>query len=143
MLDEIQNVENWALVVRRFFDTKKIQIYLTGSSAKLLSKEIATSLRGRSISIEIWPYSFSEYMKANHIQYESGLLGQKNQDFLFHYLRNYIEQGGFPETTGVIVANSRQILQDYTELVIMRDIVERYNITNISRKIQSFIRIIG
>lgn len=132
MLDEIQNVENWALVIRRFFDTKKVQIYLTGSSAKLLSKEIATSLRGRSIAIEIWPYSFSEYLKANQIQYEKGMLGQKDKDFFLHYLKNYIEQGGFPETTGTQSADRRQVLQDYTELVIMRDIVERYNITNIS-----------
>ncbi len=132
VLDEIQNVENWALVIRRFFDTKKVQIYLTVSSSKLLSKEISTSLRGRSFSIEIWPYSFDEYLTANQIQPKSDLLGKKEQDFLLHHLQNYIEQGGFPETTAISISERRQLLQDYTELVIMRDIVERYNITNIS-----------
>ena len=54
-LDEIQNVEGWPMVVRRFHDTKNVELFLTGSSAKLLSKEIATSLRGRSLAVEIWP----------------------------------------------------------------------------------------
>ena len=57
-LDEVQNVEGWPVVLRRILDTKNIQIYVTGSSAKLLSKEIATSLRGRSLAIEILPYSY-------------------------------------------------------------------------------------
>ena len=57
--DEIQTVENWPMVIRRLHDTKNAEIFLTGSSAKLLSKEIATNLRGRSLAIEIWPYSFS------------------------------------------------------------------------------------
>jgi len=132
VLDEIQNVENWALVIRRFFDTKKVQIYLTGSSAKLLSKEIATSLRGRSFAIEVWPYSFSEYLTANQIEHPPEWFGKKEQDVFLQHFQNYLEQGGFPETTGVATAERRRILQDYTELVIMRDIVERYNITNIA-----------
>jgi predicted AAA+ superfamily ATPase len=61
-LDEVQIVEGWPLVVRRLLDTKEVDIYITGSSAKLLSKEIATSLRGRSSSIEIQPYNFQEYL---------------------------------------------------------------------------------
>lgn len=131
-LDEVQNIEDWALVIRRFFDTKKIQIYLTGSSAKLLSKEIATSLRGRSIPIEIWPYSFQEYLSAQNINLEPGLRGQKTQDILLKHLKLYIAHGGFPETIGTQLIDQRQLLQDYTELVIMRDIVERHSVTNIS-----------
>ena len=57
-LDEIQNVEDWPIVIRRFHDSKQVEIFLTGSSAKLLSKEIASNLRGRSLSTEIWPYGF-------------------------------------------------------------------------------------
>jgi predicted AAA+ superfamily ATPase len=129
-LDEIQNVERWSLVIRRFFDTKKVKIYLSGSSAKLLSKEIATELRGRSIATEIWPYSFQEYLLANKIEFTGTLLGQKNRDFLLDALRSYLFHGGFPETIALPKIQSRQILQDYVELVIMRDIVERYNIQN-------------
>lgn len=131
-LDEIQNVEEWPRVIRRFLDTKNVQIYLSGSSAKLLSKEIATSLRGRSVATEIWPYSFSEYLLANKIHIEKGLLGQKKQDFLAKYLQDYILHGGFPEAMNLQPADRRQLLQDYTELVSMRDIVERHKITNIS-----------
>ena len=65
--DEIQNVDQWEMVIRRYFDAKKVEIYLTGSSAKLLSKEIHTSLRGRSFPIEIWPFIFEEFLSANHI----------------------------------------------------------------------------
>ena len=68
-LDEVQNIPDWHLVVRRFFDSKNVQIYLTGSSAKLLSKEINTTLRGRSLATEIFPYSFGEYLSAHNIPY--------------------------------------------------------------------------
>jgi len=61
-LDEIQNIEGWELFVRRIYDTLNIQIYITGSSSKLLSSEIATSLRGRTITYEIFPFSFKEYL---------------------------------------------------------------------------------
>ncbi|MBY0545301.1 MAG: ATP-binding protein [Gammaproteobacteria bacterium] len=132
-LDEIQQVDDWPLVIRRFFDTKKIKIYLTGSSARLLSKEIASSLRGRSLSTEIWPYSFNEYLSAYHMTWDKKhLVSDKIQHKLQEYLRNYFIQGGFPETIGLPVDKQRQLLQDYVEVVLMRDIIERYNITNIS-----------
>ena len=68
ILDEIQNVPQWEITIRHFLDTKKVNIKLTGSSAKLLSKEIATSLRGRSIATEMWPFSFKEYLIAQKIE---------------------------------------------------------------------------
>jgi predicted AAA+ superfamily ATPase len=131
-LDEVQNIENWSLVIRRFFDTKKVKIYLSGSSAKLLSKEIATELRGRSIATEIWPLSFQEYLNAKKIHLSGRLLGQQHYDLLFKHLQNYILAGGFPETIPLSQVESRQILQDYVELVILRDIVERHKIQNIT-----------
>lgn len=131
-LDEIQNVDDWAMVIRRFFDSKKIQIYLTGSSAKLLSKEIATSLRGRAINLEIWPLSFEEYLCAHQVKPEEELFGQKSRDLLLEHLQNYLHQGGFPETIFATESDRRQILQSYVELVIIRDIVERYEIKNIA-----------
>jgi uncharacterized protein len=130
-LDEIQNVADWSLVVRRFYDSKNVDIYLTGSSAKLLSKDIATALRGRSIASEIWPYSFSEYLKARAIALEGNLLSQKIQDVLMQQLKLYLFQGGFPETTHMDDQYRRQVLQDYVELVILRDIIERYAVKNI------------
>ncbi len=130
-LDEIQNVAEWSLVVRRFYDSKNVDIYLTGSSAKLLSKDIATALRGRSIATEIWPYSFNEYLRARTIFLEGNLLSQKIQDVLMQQLKLYLFQGGFPETTHMDDQYRRQVLQDYVELVILRDIIERYAVKNI------------
>ncbi len=98
-LDEVQNVTDWQLVVRRFFDRKKVQLYLTGSSAKLLSKEIATSLRGRSLSVEVWPYDFSEYLGAHNIVIPDQAFGQKTFDIMYKHLLGFISKGGFPGCT--------------------------------------------
>ena len=70
--DEIQNVENWTNWVRRIYDTKKnVKIVLTGSSSKLLSREIATNLRGRILNKEILPMSFKEYLRFNKIPFNN------------------------------------------------------------------------
>ncbi|MCB1828453.1 MAG: AAA family ATPase, partial [Coxiellaceae bacterium] len=98
-LDEVQNAGEWALVIRRFFETKNVEIYLTGSSAKLLSKEIATSLRGRSLATEIWPYSFKEYLVAHNHEIPSGMMSQRTFDQLKQQFNQYLLTGGFPEIT--------------------------------------------
>jgi uncharacterized protein len=129
-LDEIQNVEEWPQVVRRFHDTKNVEIFLTGSSAKLLSKEIATSLRGRSLATEIWPYSFKEFIKAQKLTINTSLYDKKTQDRLMKAFQLYLSTGGFPEVTFYPVDVRQQTLQEYIDLVIYRDIVERHRISN-------------
>lgn len=131
-LDEIQNVKDWPLVVRRFFDTKKIKIFLSGSSAKLLSKEIASALRGRSLATEIWPYSFSEFLQFREKALPTPPFGKKVRDQLAKELSTYLQHGGFPEVQTMDTENRIRILQDYVNLVVLRDIVERYEISNIS-----------
>src|SRR3989338_5529016 len=96
-LDEIQNVEDWAVTVRRFFDTKKVKIFLSGSSSKLLSTEIATSLRGRSLATEMWPFSFSEFLFAKKENPIKKPVGKKGLDYLRMFFYDYLDQGGFPE----------------------------------------------
>lgn len=128
--DEIQNVSNWPLVIRRLHDTKNVEIFLTGSSAKLLSKEIATSLRGRSLAIEIWPYSFHEYMRANHISIDQSLYDKRTQDKLKLAFRDYLSTGGFPEVSSFEKDVRQMTLQDYLDVVIYRDIIERHDIKN-------------
>lgn len=130
--DEIQNVKDWPIVIRRFFDTKKVAITLTGSSAKLLSKEINTRLRGRSLSTEIWPFSFHEFLNGKNEPLPSDNMGKKSYDNYYHQLKNYLLLGGFPETLNIPYDTHRQILQDYVNVVVMRDIVERYNVTNVT-----------
>lgn len=131
-LDELHNVDGWERVIRRFFDTKKVQMYLTGSSAKLLSKEIATSLRGRSIAVEVWPYSFSEYLKTHELTPSEKHYTQRVHDHLHQALLAFIKTGGFPAVQTLPPYAHREILQQYLESVILRDVIERYNITNIN-----------
>lgn len=130
-LDEVQNIEDWALVVRRFLDNKNVQIFLTGSSAKLLSKEIATSLRGRSLSVEVWPYSFSEYLESHFLTTSNSPLGRPSLDMRRSYFMNYLTIGGFPGVQNLNFHERLETLQGYVESVILRDIIERHKISNI------------
>lgn len=129
-LDEVQNVPDWHLVVRRYFDSKKVQLYLTGSSAKLLSKEIATSLRGRSLSLEVYPFDFSEYLISHDVAFDSETLGQKTFDRMRSCLLDFFSIGGFPAVQHMPKNEWRDTLQSYIDTVIFKDIVERHNVSN-------------
>lgn len=134
MFDEIQNIEGWDKFVRRLLDTENVHIILTGSSAKLLSKEIATALRGRTISTEIFPYSFQEVLS-----YENPSLninpsfkpGSKTRAFINNRIRQYLLRGGFPEVFDLEQEYRTHILQGYVDVVTLRDVIERYQISNI------------
>lgn len=126
--DEIQNVHDWPTIIRRLHDTKNVELFLTGSSAKLLSKEIATSLRGRSLAIEIWPYSFHEFMRAKKISIDRDLYDKKTQDLLVQTFHLYLSEGGFPEIISYDPDIKLKTLQDYLDVVIYRDVVERHKI---------------
>lgn len=128
--DEIQNVNNWPIVIRRLHDTKNAEIFLTGSSAKLLSKEIATSLRGRSLATENWPYSFQEFMRAKKVVIDESLYDKKTQDKLAQIFNQYLSNGGFPEIISFDSDVKQKTLQEYLDVVIYRDIIERHNIKN-------------
>jgi predicted AAA+ superfamily ATPase len=128
--DEIQNVKNWPSVIRRLHDTKNAELFLTGSSAKLLSKEIATSLRGRSLAIEVWPYSFDEFIRAKKVSIDRSLFGGKTQDILTQIFHTYLSEGGFPEIVPFPPDVKQQTLQEYLDVVIYRDLIERHNIKN-------------
>ena len=128
--DEIQNVEEWATVIRRLHDSKQAEIFLTGSSAKLLSKEIATNLRGRSLSVEIWPYSFEEFLRAKKINIDRSLYDKKTQDILTKLFHDYLSTGGLPEVTNFPIDIRQKTLQDYLDVALYRDIIERHQIKN-------------
>lgn len=127
-LDEIQAVENWELYVRRIYDTLNLQIFITGSSAKLLSTEIATGLRGRTITFEVFPFSFKEYLIYKNIKID--LYSSKSLSFIQNALADYLLDGGFAETVNEDKSISRKILSDYIELIVYKDIVDRHNINN-------------
>lgn len=126
-LDEPQNVELWEKAVRELYD-EGYNIFISGSSSKLLSKEIATSLRGRSISYLLLPFSFSEFLKEKGYRY-SKLLSSKEKNRLLKLLDEYLEFGGFPE---IVIENNKELkikdIESYLELTIYKDIVERHKI---------------
>jgi predicted AAA+ superfamily ATPase len=131
-LDEVQNVPDWHLVVRRYFDSKNTQIYLTGSSAKLLSKEINTSLRGRSLALEIFPFSFQEFLNAHQQPIRQKPLSRASLDFMQKQLLNYLSLGGFPAVQFLEQNEWRATLQNYVDTVILKDIIERHKLTNVA-----------
>src|SRR3972149_6634754 len=96
-VDEIQNISNWAKWARRITDQhKNIKLIITGSSSKLLSREIATELRGRTIAVTIFPLSFNEYLGAQNISVElENILHSKNRFSIKKQFQSYLQTGGF------------------------------------------------
>jgi predicted AAA+ superfamily ATPase len=127
--DEIQNISGWEKFVRRIYDTKTRHLFITGSNSRLLSTEIATALRGRTITFEVYPLSFSEYLSFHNVQSE--LFPQKNRSTIIHYFEKFLKQGGFPELVFIDDTIRTKALQQYFNVMIFRDIVERYQISNI------------
>ncbi len=131
-LDEIQVVEGWEKFVRRLLDSLQFNLYITGSSAKLLSKEIATELRGRSITREVFPLNFGEYLEYQGVLIDIDRLTAKKKAIVLHHLATFLKKGGFPETLGLSDWTHREILQNYVQVVIYRDVAERHKIGSIS-----------
>jgi hypothetical protein len=130
--DEIQNVPGWETFVRRLLDTEKVALVLTGSSARLLSREIATSLRGRSLSTEILPFSFAESLRHEGMKLpEDWPPGAKIRSLLENRFERYLESGGFPEVQGIPQDLRVRVLQEYIDVVIFRDVVERHGVDNL------------
>ena len=127
-LDEVQNIEGWEKYVRRIYDTENVQLFVTGSSSKLLSSEIATSLRGRTIAYEIFPFSFKEYLGYKNI--EINLYSSKSISFIKNAFDTYLVDGGFAETFDESDDVKKRIMKDYLDLIVYKDIVERYHIKN-------------
>ena len=130
--DEIQNVPDWERFIRRLVDSEKVAILLTGSSAKLLSREIATNLRGRSLASELLPFSFEEALRHAGIEVPSEWPPSARQrSLLENRFDAYLEVGGFPEVQGVSTELRLRILQDYVDVVLFRDVVERHRVENL------------
>ena len=124
--DEIQEVPNWEKFIRRLFDQENCRIYLTGSSAKLLSRELATALRGRSIPYEVFPLSFKEFLSFKEIS--ANPKTSKGQALLIHYLDLYLKQGGFPELVFLPEDLHNRVINEYIDLMLYRDLTERFSV---------------
>ena len=126
--DEIQNITGWEKFVRRLYDTVSKNIYITGSNSKLLSSEIATSLRGRTLSYEVYPLSFSEYLAFKDIEVD--LYSSKSLAYIRNAEVKFLKDGAFPEILFLDEKYANQTLQEYFNVLLYRDLAERYNITN-------------
>ena len=127
-LDEVQNISGWERFVRRIYDTLNIRLFITGSSSKLLSSEIATSLRGRTITYEIFPFSFKEYLNYKAIPINA--YSSSSISYMQNAFNTYLEDGGFVETFGQSEDVKKRILKDYLDLIVYKDLIERYAIKN-------------
>lgn len=127
-LDEIQNVDGWEKFVRRVADMK-YRINITGSNSKMLSKEIASTLGGRFMIVNVFPYSFKEYLSANHIEnVRLDQIGTKKRADIVSQYEQYVTYGTFPEL--VDIKNKRPFLNNIYQTVYLRDIITRNKITN-------------
>ncbi len=124
-LDEIQNLERWELFANRL-QRLNFDVYITGSNSKLLSKELATHLTGRHIEIELFPFSFREYLRA--INFKEEIESSIGKSLIKHELKNYLDNGGFPEII-VEKEDSRRYLRDLYGKIIERDVINRYDIS--------------
>ncbi len=126
--DEIQNVEHWEKFIRRIYDSEKCRIFITGSSSTLLSGEIASSLRGRTLTYEVFPLTFKEYLAAKNIKIN--INSTKSVSLIKNAFSQYILKGGFPEILNADEELSNRIIEDYVNLIIYKDIFERYRLSN-------------
>lgn len=128
--DEIQNISGWEVFVRRLYDRGDLKIFLTGSSSKMLSKELATSLRGRILTFYLYPLDFREYLTFRGIEPVRDFEYSKQRFELKKLFEEYLYDGGFPEVVLEAPELRKKILQDYFEMMIYRDLVERFSVRN-------------
>jgi len=127
-LDEIQEIPGWAKFARRIIDTEKVKLFLSGSSAKLLSTEVATEFRGRSLPFELLPFSFREALRFKGMSEAPSPLERPAYEKAFD---DYLVSGGFPEVLAQDNSSiAMSLLQSYIDSVVLRDVLERYGLSN-------------
>ena len=134
MLDEIQLVAGWERFVRRVLDTERIEVIVSGSSARMLSREVHTSLRGRGMATVIRPFSLREFLrhrgqepKGPVREFASAERSRLEKRFL-----EFLLQGGFPEAQDLDLMLRVELLQGYVDTVLFRDVVERHGVTQVA-----------
>ena len=126
LLDEIQVLEKWETLVRSLYD-RNYNIFITGSSSKLLPKEISTQLRGRTLTYILLPFSFREFIKGKKEKIDINTF--EGRGAVSKLLKEYISYGSYPEV--VLSKNKDRILQEYFNEIFYKDFVERHKIKSI------------
>jgi uncharacterized protein len=133
-LDEIQLVPGWERFVRRVLDTERISLVVSGSSARMLSREIHTSLRGRAMETVIRPFGFREFLR--HRGEESDKTPDRwtaaERSLVEKRFGEFLIQGGFPETQNFSTTLRVELLQGYVDTVLFRDVMERYGVSQVA-----------
>lgn len=134
LFDEIQNIKQWEKFVRRLVEKEQINVFCAGSSSKITPNSIHTALRGRVWSVEVVPFSFREFLKTRGFDLsDKKLFYDDNKIIIKNSFDEYLKFGGFPE---VIFSKSefekKKILKEYLHAMFFRDLVERYEVKNIT-----------
>lgn len=127
--DEIQDIPGWEPFVDRVMRTENCEVYITGSSARMLSREIASQMRGRALSWEMFPFSFREFLDSREID-SAGPLSSKKRLTIQKAFEGYWQSGGFPEVTELDRMLRIRIHQEYWGAMLFRDLIERHGISH-------------
>ena len=132
--DEIQQVPGWERFVRRLLDGGGCEVLITGSSAALLSSEIATALRGRAWQVLIHPFAFAEALRhrGQSIPPTANRVTRRDRSHLERTLLDWLAAGGFPEAQGLDPESRHQLYRDYVDVAVLRDVVERHQVRNVT-----------
>lgn len=129
--DEIQEAPIWSKFIRRLHNTGKYFIILSGSSSKLLSKEVATELRGRYTSVLLLPFSFKEFLQLKGFSYDKTIPFSEKKGLLLRLFDEYMSYGGFPLLAQKELNEKKDLVKTYYETTFYKDIVERYNVKSV------------
>jgi len=125
--DEIQNIDGWERFVRRLHDSEK-KVFITGSNATMLSRELGTHLTGRHLAINLFPFSFREFLKLKSFEIKKNDIYLIEKKVLIKkYFEDYLNNGGFPE---YLKTENKDYLKILYENILYRDIIVRYNLSN-------------
>ena len=125
--DEIQNIEGWERYIRRLRDYGS-KVFITGSNASMLSRELGTHLTGRYVRKELFPFSFKEFLRFKGVDHpETGLLSTNEKSLIKGQFNVYFESGGFP---AYLKSGNKEYLKSLYESILYRDVMVRNNLTN-------------
>lgn len=132
LFDEIQNVPGWETFARRILDSEKADLFLSGSSAKLLSREVSTSMRGRAMEALVYPFSFREALRHRGQEPVQPVekIGKAERSSLEKRFLEYLVTGGFPEGLNASAQDRHALLRGYVDAVLLRDIIERHDVSH-------------
>lgn len=131
-LDEIQVAPGWEAFARRLLDSEQIDLVLSCSSARLFSREVATSMRGRAVEAVVYPFSFREafHHQGRESEKPSARLTKADRSSLEKDMHPYLAAGVFPEAQGLDSRDRHELLKNYVDVVLLRDVIERHAVSH-------------